>query len=466
MIKNRFLRLGLITVLIVAFASCDNVIFDKPVIDNRPEPVVYLSVQSGTSSSFRGALRSSPDQPYGPSINSDMDDYEDWVHSLAMLVFDSGSGDLVVSYFDDGGSNHQIKSWFTVKLTPGTRDFYFVANMPMGDISSIDNSNDMDNYLEQANALDEDLYHAAIDSKGFPMARVYKNQDISEGGTIYNPKPFKPTVNSVEKDRVELIRAVAQLQVTFDADEVAAVDKVYYRNGFKNFTLNPFNTPLDAADVSYYEDATGIELQKDGNSFYFYMPEALIDSFSPVWVSNSTDNKPINYFEILTTAGTIYKIPIITFTFDTTNPYPGGNYITFARGEQTDKPDYNVYRNHRYRYQIKNMISEIEIVYDVRDWEVVETELFMGYGFNVYVKREGSSATVWVENTIDACDPHVIELKALNGAKFDDGDTEKLFTEKANFASEEFKLIDIPSNTKYFEVWYNDYSETSFRSSN
>ena len=63
------------------------------------------------------------------SINTDNVDYEDRVHDLAMLVFDHVTGEKVAEYYESGiamsGSNT-----FVVKLTPGQRDFFFVANMP------------------------------------------------------------------------------------------------------------------------------------------------------------------------------------------------------------------------------------------------------------------------------------------------------------------------------------------------
>lgn len=477
MINNKLLKLGFLLGLLLTFTNCSNVIYDEPEVNNGPQPMVYLSVHSGGGTSFRGSFRSSPNEPHGPSINTDTDDYEDWVHSLAMFVFDTTSGDLVVSYFD-GGSNNQISTWFTVKMTPGQRDFYFVANMPESDMSSIETRAAMDIYINKAHALDTDLYEKAKENKAFPMARIYLGQDVPEGGSVYNPKPFKPTVieDGVTKikDKIELIRAVAQLQVEIHPDDIGSVSEIRYHNVFRNFTLNPFETPLLATNRIYYNPNSptteGVKMHQDTNDdkiFTLYMPEALVMDYTPKPTSfdhtAAGDHKPVNYFEIKTTGGESYFIPIVTT--DETNPYPGNstNYLHFARGNGTEKPDYNIYRSTRYKFLVENF-SDIEVYYTVAEWEKNITDMYMGYGYNVSVDGDGN---VRIDNTVLACDPHDIRLKATGGAKFDgtpgDGESDELriFKDKAADATKNYKLNNIPSSGVYLEVYYNDEALTT-----
>ena len=143
----------------------------------------------------------------------------------------------------------------------------------------------------------------------------------------------------------------------------------------------------------YVETATNNALRKSGNSYIYYMPEALMST--PVWTA--TDHKPINYFVIETVTGTTYEIPIITYK----EPIPGGNYLSFARGEQTDKPDYNIYRNNRYVFTIKSL-EDIQIDYVVNPWTLVQSSFYMGYGYNVGVDKDGN---VTISNTVEACIP-------------------------------------------------------------
>lgn len=101
---------------------------------------------------------------------------------------------------------------------------------------------------------------------------------------------------------------------------------------------------------------------------------------------------------IETTNGTTYEVPIITHE----GAIAGGNYLKFARGEETTKPDWQIFRNRRYVYTVKNL-QNIEIDYTIDPWTVVRNSLYMGYGYNVEVGEDGK---VVIRNTIDACAPH------------------------------------------------------------
>ena len=428
--KN-ILRYSLLIGLIVGVVSCDKLIYDdfeeQTTIKPVSKPTVYLSITRSAHTDGE------------ESINKDEIDFEDRVHDLAMFVFDSATGNIVGEpYFESDIPISNKSKMFTVVLTPGQRDFYFVANMPKIELAGITTQAALEAYMKSAIDLDVNLYMGATETKGFPMSRIYLNQSITDGGTIYNPIPFKPDGD----DRVKLQRVVAQLQVDIDGTEIGAVKNVYFKNAFRKFSLladGVMTTP------EYYVETANNALRKNGKSYIYYMPEALMNT--PVWTA--TDHKPINYFVIETVTGTTYEIPIITYK----DPIPGGNYLSFARGEQTQQPDYNIYRNNRYVFTIKDL-EDIQVNYEINPWTVVQSSFYMGYGYNVGVDEEGN---VTISNTVEACDPHKVTLKTKGTFKFDDNTTEKIFDTLDLDASTTYKVTPNPSTgDEYLDVYYND----------
>ena len=427
MIRN-ILKYSILFGLIFGIVSCDKLIYDN--IDEKPDndAKVYLSITRAAHTDGN------------ESINKDEVDFEDRVHDMAMFVFDNASGNLVGEpYFESNIPVSNKSKMFTVPLTPGQRDFYFIANMPMASLTGITTRSALEGYMKTATNLDESLYLAASETKAFPMSRVYLDQIITEGGTIYNPKPFRPN----SEDKVKLQRVVAQLQVDIVGDEIGAVKNVYFKNAFRKFSLladGVMTTP-----EYYVETATNNALRKNGNSYIYYMPEALMNT--PAWTA--TDHKPINYFVVETVTGTTYEIPIITYK----EPIPGGNYLSFARGEQTDKPDYNIYRNNRYVFTIKSL-EDIQIDYVVNPWILVQSSFYMGYGYNVSVDEDGN---VTISNTVEACTPHDVKLVTKPGFTFDGGGTERIFANTDPAASASYKVLPVPTaGQAYLDLYYND----------
>ena len=427
MIRN-ILKYSILFGLIFGIVSCDKLIYDN--IDEKPDndAKVYLSITRAAHTDGN------------ESINKDEVDFEDRVHDMALFVFDNASGNLVGEpYFESNIPVSNKSKMFTVPLTPGQRDFYFIANMPMASLTGITTRSALEGYMKTATNLDEPLYLAASETKGFPMSRVYLDQIITEGGTIYNPKPFRPN----SEDKVKLQRVVAQLQVDIVGDEIGAVKNVYFKNAFRKFSLladGVMTTP-----EYYVETATNNALRKNGNSYIYYMPEALMNT--PAWTA--TDHKPINYFVVETVTGTTYEIPIITYK----EPIPGGNYLSFARGEQTDKPDYNIYRNNRYVFTIKSL-EDIQIDYVVNPWILVQSSFYMGYGYNVSVDEDGN---VTISNTVEACTPHDVKLVTKPGFTFDGGGTERIFANTDPAASASYKVLPVPTaGQAYLDLYYND----------
>lgn len=435
MIRNLF-KYSILFGIIFGVVSCDKLIYDN--LEEKPD---------GSEAKVFLAVTRSAHTDGNESINKDEIDFEDRVHDMALFVFDNASGELVGEpYFESTIPITDKSKTFVVQLTPGQRDFYFVANMPMtADLTAITTRTALETYMKKSVDLDEDLYLEAKDGKGFPMSRIYPNQTITKAGTIYTPAPFKPD----GEDKVKLRRVVAQLQVDIVGDEIGAVKNVYFKNAFRKFSLladGVMTTP-----EYYVKTATNNALRKSGNSYIYYMPEALMTD--PVWTA--TDHKPINYFVIETVTGTTYEIPIITYK----EPIPGGNYLSFARGEQTDKPDYNIYRNNRYVYTIKSL-EDIQIDYVVNPWTLVQSSFYMGYGYNVGVDDEGN---VTISNTVLACDPHKVTLRSKGTFKFDDDTTEKIFDTLDLDASATYKVTPNPSTgDEYLDVYYNDVVVKTF----
>lgn len=430
------IRTGLLYIVLagtlLSFTACDRLIYDfydADVEETSDEPVVYLNIQRVQAAGVE-------------SFNADADDYEDRVHDLAMLVFDASTGAKVCSHFDSNIPFSDKKAMFTVELTTGAHDFYFVANMPMGDLMAINNRAEMDAYVNTLLNLDVDLYLNAKATKGFPMARIYKNQSIGPGGSVYTPQPFRPKNEfGVEEDRVKLIRVVAKLEVKLEgtADQMA-VANIYYRNAYRQFSLNAVPAQVLPA---YYTDQP---LKKAGNSYLYYMPEAMMTA--PSW-SLSGDRKPINYFVIETLSGTEYEIPIVSHD----GAIAPGDYVKYAKGELGGPIDYNIYRNRHYTFTVENM-QALEIMYQVQPWQEVKRELYMGYGYNVAVDNAGN---IVVNNTIEACDPHSVRIETLGAFLFSDDTTFKIFNSLMPAASGEYTLKSIPvdGDGDYLRVLYN-----------
>lgn len=474
----------MLVALILAFAGCDKLIYDQPepgegVVEHK----VHLSVNVRAAQAKSG-LRA--------SINTD-GDYEDYVYDLAMLIFNSDvNGELVgLVYLNNNLGSGESTRAFKVELDANKEyDFYFVANMPgmRDDLTeaAIPNSAAMDTYLRHLHGpghnreLNSPLYHGASNNEGFPMARVYKNQLVEPGGTIYQPKPFLPKQygseeykvvtneagdGSDERPYVELIRVVSKLEVILDASTDAMLEKISFRNANRHFRLVEFETPPSAYFTGTGPTFTELKRVEDTENntchYIYYMPEAI---FGTTPWGDTSDNAPINYFTIEMKDDRVYDIPIITYN----STIPPQAYLDFATGDEAQEL-YSIYRNHHYKYRV-NIQQGIEILYNINNWNVVKKSTYMGYGYNVEVDEDGK---VTITNTIDDCMPHKVYLVAKNGANFggatmvEYGYTskdEQGYTDAQAEAgySEDFNLQNIPtaSGVPYLEVYYNKQPET------
>lgn len=392
------------------------------------------------------------------SINKDKEDFEDHVHSLAMVVFDHATGAKVAQYYTTNFSGGDKSFAFSSQMTPGQRDFYFVANLLPGmkeAFETLTTRSEMDAQMKTFHDLPDshsptgypDLYLGAKDNKGFPMVRVYANQTVVKGGTVYQPQPFRPIDNGVTEDCVKLIRAVAKLEVIFDSEDAGYVKTVELRNASRKFSF----TPQSMATTEFKSDIT-MKRVTGKDCWIAYMPAAYVES-SKIWKTLGSDHKPINYFRITDTRNKSYDIPIITRT----GAIPGGAYLPYAQGNvSSSKPEYTIYRNHHYKYVIKNLPNQIEIFYSVTDWNVVNKELYMGYGFAVEVGDDGK---VQITNTLQNCAPHKVTLEAVNGAYFDDDIHKKTveFSDQHDGAQVSYKINKdhVGAGQVYMKVYYN-----------
>src|SRR5690554_1314106 len=137
-----------IAVLFISLIGCEKLIFDETVEDiTISDTKVYLSVSTRAAQPKRG-LRN--------SINNDTN-FEDHVHSLAMVIFESESDNVFgTPYFNSNLGSGVSTYAFTIEMRPGNYDFYFIANVPEleGEIKNISDRSSMVNLLNSLRTMD------------------------------------------------------------------------------------------------------------------------------------------------------------------------------------------------------------------------------------------------------------------------------------------------------------------------
>lgn len=304
------------------------------------------------------------------SFNDDAVEYEDRVHHLALLVFDATMGNKVAEYYSDDYFPSGIPmadlqaSTFKVAMTPGTRDFYFVANCPNSHtrLRGIQSAGDMKIFMQELNMLDPALFTAANSDKGFPMSRVYTHQKVDYGGTESFPTPFSPEGDNL----IRLIRTVAKVDLNFINLKSADIPTVTYENRLQRTALSDVQYSVGG----YPETFAGVAMPavRGSKSLYrIYVPEALIMTSSPTWATKNL----INYVKIELN-GKTYEIPLVS----NENEIQNQDYMAFARGEQANQPNYNILRNNHY---ILNVLVKpetgITAQLKVMPWEVVNEDV-------------------------------------------------------------------------------------------
>lgn len=379
----KYILTGLAITGLLLFVSC------KSEIDEirADEKVVYMTFQMGFAENNKAATRA---QGPNPSINTDDPDWEDYVNKLAVLAFESAGAGAKVA------EEYTALSFFTMKMKPGNYDFYFIANYPDTDEASIKGMNKaaIETYLQKT-AEFQSFQGAKTSGVLFPMARVYRNQTVTEGGTYANPLPFKPNVGALAdkqlkpislfgqdwqgttiQEKINLVRANAKIELNISGEGKTDIAKIEYVNAAQNYTFAQLpETSLTGQTVAATQSfAYTLPAGTENLVTKLYVPERLFAATETKGWDTVADAPQggVNYIQITMTSGRTYRIPVIS-----NGPLSGStdNYLTFAR--DNSKADYNIIRNNHYYYNINIPMDskEIEVNAVVLPWTLVESEM-------------------------------------------------------------------------------------------
>jgi hypothetical protein len=235
---------------------------------NKSTAVVHLS------------LRASSD-----AINTDKTSWEDRVDEVRMIVFNP-SGNAVYNdrlNFPNGFNYHSEG----IPFTPGTYDFYFIANESAyaaafsTALSAVKTKSDFqtDARFQQLQYNPDFTPDGTTSTGRFLMSAYYTGIQVFQGGTKEIPNPLiLPT------GKVELIRALAKVEVVFQKKVPGSVipsnsvSSVQLTNVAKNYSVPPLDAfytgattvsnALVPADFDYTKDSIG--------AVTFYIPEFLV----------------------------------------------------------------------------------------------------------------------------------------------------------------------------------------------
>lgn len=414
----KYILTGLAITGLLLFVSC------KSEIDEirADEKVVYMTFQMGFAENNKAATRA---QGPNPSINTDDPDWEDYVNKLAVLAFESaGAGAKVAEEYTG-------LSFFTIKMKPGSYDFYFIANYPDTDEASIKGMNKaaIETYLQKT-AEFQSFQGAKTSGVLFPMARVYRNQTVTEGGTYANPLPFKPNVGALAdkqlkpislfgqdwqgttiQEKINLVRANAKIELNISGEGKTDIAKIEYVNAAQNYTFAQLpETSLTGQTVAATQSfAYTLPAGTENLVTKLYVPERLFAATETKGWDTAADAPQggVNYIQITMTSGRIYKIPVIS-----NGPLSGSaeSYLAFAR--DNTKADYNIIRNNHYYYNIHIPMDakEIEVKAVVLPWTLVESEMS-------YQEPSYSTDISFPEGGGEITDIKIVNLHQQNYAK-------------------------------------------------
>lgn len=293
----------------------------------------------------------------GYSINEDDEFWEDRVDELRMLVFQSDNGEIVFNqklYFPDGFSQKSK----AVALPLGTFNFYFIANETVYPdnfteaLISIDNESEFQTDT-RFTTLDynPDFIPDATSREGrFVMSAVYTDITVAEGGTETNP-----AVLPVPNGRVELIRALAKVEVIFrkkvSGGEVPdqSITSVLLEQVASRLSVPPVDAAYNGPVESIPEGSlVGLDYGRDSiGSVIFYIPEFLVP-----------------------TGGTMYTLLEINNQTYPIESDPEKSGLILQRRDISNLSDYSVIRN--YHYIINAYLDSaggLQIITYVKDWQ-------------------------------------------------------------------------------------------------
>ncbi len=293
----------------------------------------------------------------GYSINEDDEFWEDRVDELRMLVFQSDDGEIVFNeqlYFPDGFSQKSK----AVALPLGTFNFYFIANKTVYPddfteaLISISNESEFqtDTRFTTLDYNPDFLPDATSREGRFVMSAVYTDITVAEGGTETNP-----ALLPVPNGRVELIRALAKVEVIFrkkvTGGEVPdqSITSVLLEQVASRLSVPPLNAAYNGSVERLPEGSLdGLDYSRDSiGAVIFYIPEFLVP-----------------------TGGTTYTLLEInnqSYPIESDSEKSG---LTLQRRDISNLSDYSVIRN--YHYIINACLDSeggLQIITNIQDWE-------------------------------------------------------------------------------------------------
>lgn len=393
----KYILTGLAITGLLLFVSC------KSEIDEirADEKVVYMTFQMGFAENNKAATRA---QGPNPSINTDDPDWEDYVNKLAVLAFESAGAGAKVA------EEYTALSFFTMKMKPGNYDFYFIANYPDTDEASIKGMNKaaIETYLQKT-AEFQSFQGAKTSGVLFPMARVYRNQTVTEGGTYANPLPFKPNVGALAdkqlkpislfgqdwqgttiQEKINLVRANAKIELNISGEGKTDIANIEYVNAAQNYTFAQLpETSLTGQTVAATQSfAYTLPAGTENLVTKLYVPERLFAATETKGWDAAADAPQggVNYIQITMKSGRTYRIPVIS-----NGPLSGSaeSYLAFAR--DNTKADYNIIRNKQYVYNIiLPAEGKIDVSLLVMPWTLVESQYdYVRPTYTIEVIRDG-----------------------------------------------------------------------------
>ncbi|MCD8079297.1 MAG: FimB/Mfa2 family fimbrial subunit [Bacteroides sp.] len=235
------------------------------------------------------------------SINQDEILWEDRVDELRMLVFRTDNGEIVFNqklYFPDGFSQKSK----AVRLPLGTFDFYFIANETVYPDDFVSALTDIENesQFRTDTRFTTLAYHTGFTPDGttpagrFVMSAVYTNITVTGGGTESNP-----ALLNIPNGRVELIRALAKIEVVFrkkvSGGEVPdqTITSVLLEDVASRLSVPPLDDYYTGPVTDTPEGSlSGLDYNRDSiGSVVFYIPEFLVAEGSTTYTLLEINNQ-------------------------------------------------------------------------------------------------------------------------------------------------------------------------------
>lgn len=327
----------------------------------------------------------------------------------------------------------------TVVLATGTKSLYVVAN-EADDIS--DDLEDVGSAAELTSLMANDISSALTP----PLLMVGSEDGLD-------------LVAGVNNETITLTRAAAKINIQLKkgVDEDVTISRISLLNNTTKTTLWEDVGVTFTQGYWDYNGGVSLTLSKTewSAAHTIYVYENLRDDEDNI--DNATQLEIEGTFNGLPATYRVYVNEDVTSDEDSTPGDPDSSVTT------PKDHFYNIKRNHV--YNITGTISGlghfdgITIYTKVDDWEGVEKDYFVGYGYTVEV--DGKEVTV--SNHDEDCPPHMITLKTLGSFTFSDNSTEQTFEETAAGVTKQFTLNQEPqADDDYLEVYYNGVLVNTF----